>query len=384
MKIAYISLTSFSDCDLPLIKEMTDRGVDITYYLIVADSTKKGALINIGKVKDVCKVLPASDYPELDVVAPYIDISKVRVANMPVPHSYAPSSFLLAYRLRKELSRGNFDLIHVTWPLDYPFYQLYTLRKPFVVTVHDPIPHSNDKTFRSKFKRSAIFKRADRYILLNKIQKEMFENRYKINDSDVEISRLGIYTHLKNVPAQKPMVKDDYILFAGSIFPYKGVRYITQAMEAINKKHPGIKLVIAGRGVLDFDIEPYIKSGQVVLINRFITNEELASLITYSKFVCCPYRDATQSGVVMSAFALNKPVLATRVGALHEMIDEGRHGMLVPPCDSDALALAADTMLTGDALDRMAENIRHDYSQGNRSWGYIAEETIKIYEKTMV
>ena len=38
----------------------------------------------------------------------------------------------------------------------------------------------------------------------------------------------------------------------------------------------------------------------------------------------CPYTDATQSGVVYSSFALNTPVIATNVGGLSEMIDDGR------------------------------------------------------------
>lgn len=383
MKIAYISFTSFSDCDMPLISELIGLGMDITYYLIVSDRTKKGAIIDIDEIKDTCGIFPASDYPALSVLSQYIGLSKVKVANMSVPHSYAPSTFLLAYKLRKELLRQDFDLIHLTWPLDYPFYQLFTLRKPFVMTVHDPIPHSNDETLRDRFKRWATFKRTDRFILLNKTQRQEFESRYHIKDSDVELSRLGIYTHLQNTPATSSPVKGDYILFVGSVLPYKGVRYIVQAMDGINKKHPDVKLVIAGRGTPDFDLEPYIRSGQVIFINRFITNDELASLISHSKFVCCPYKDATQSGVVMSAFALDKPVLATRVGALHEMIDDGRHGMLVPPCDSKALEDAADALLADGILERMSESIRQDYSKGDRSWNSIAKGVVGIYKSVV-
>ena len=380
MKIAYISLTSFSDCDMPLIKELISQGVDITYYMIMSDRTKKGGMINIDEVKASCGILPASEYPALANLSPYIDLSKVKVANMVVAHSYALSTFRLAYKLKKELQKQNFDLIHLTWPLDYPFYQLFTLRIPFVMTVHDPIPHSNDETIRDKFKRWATFKRTDRFILLNNTQKEEFENRYNIKDANVRMSRLGMYTHLQDVPIQPSIVDGDYILFAGTILPYKGLRYIVEAMNGINKSHKDIKLVVAGKGTPDFDIHPYVESGQVILINRFITNEEMSSLIYHSKFVCCPYKDATQSGVVMSAFALYKPVLATKVGAMHETIVDERHGKLVAPCDSKALTEAAKALLTGDTLERMSENIRWDYSKGDRSWKSIAQGTIEVYE----
>lgn len=381
MRIAYISLTSFSDCDMPLVSELIRQGMDVTYYLIMSDRTKKGTIIDIDKIKNKCGVLPSSEYPALSVLSPYISLSKVKVVNMIIPHSYAPSTFLLAYKLRKELSRQHFDLIHLTWPLDYPFYQLFTLRIPFVMTVHDPIPHSNDETLRDRFKRWSTFKRTDRFILLNKTQKQEFENRYRIKSSNVDMSRLGIYTHLQNTSTIPPLVQGNYILFIGSLLPYKGAKYIVQAMDAINEKHPDIKLVIAGRGTPDFDIDPYLRKGQVVFLNRFITNEELKSLIAHSKFICCPYKDATQSGVVMSAFTLNKPVLVTKVGALHEAVLHNRHGMLVPPCDSKALADATDMMLTGDTLERMSENILQDYSQGERTWNAIAQGVINIYKK---
>lgn len=379
MKIAYISLTSFSDCDMPLIRELISMGIDITYYVIMSDRTKKGGMINIDKVKNYCGILPASDYPALSTLSPYIDLSKVRIANMIVAHSYVPSTFRLAYKLKNELKKQDFDVIHITWPLDYPFYQLFFLRIPFVMTVHDPIPHSNDETIRDKFKRWATFKRVNRFILLNNTQKQEFKKRYNIKDENIKMSKLGIYTHLQDVPIQSPIVDGDYILFVGTILPYKGVRYIVEAMNEIRKSHKNIRLVVAGKGKPDFDIHPYVESGQVVFINRFITNEELSSLIYHSKFVCCPYKDATQSGVVMSAFALYKPVLATKVGALHETIVDGRHGLLVTPCDSNALAEAAKALLTGDTLVRMSENIRRDFTQGEKSWQSIAQENIVVY-----
>ena len=384
MKIAYISLTSFSDCDMPLIKELIGQGIDITYYMIISDRTKKGGMININKVKDFCGVLPASDYPELSCLSSYIDLSKVRVANMIVAHSYAPSTFQLAYKLKKELKKQDFDVIHLTWPLDYPFYQLFSLRIPFVMTVHDPIPHSNDETIRNKFKRWATFKRVNRFILLNNTQKQEFEKRYNINEKNIKMSRLGIYTHLQDMPIQPSIVDGDYILFVGTILPYKGVKYIVEAMNEIKKTHKNIKLVVAGKGTPDFDIHPYVKNGQVIFINRFITNEELSSLIYHSKFVCCPYKDATQSGVVMSAFALYKPVLATKVGALHETIADGRHGSLVTPCDSNALAEAAKALLASDTLERMSDNIRWDFSHGERAWQSIAQENIEVYANAII
>ena len=118
-----------------------------------------------------------------------------------------------------------------------------------------------------------------------------------------------------------------------------------------------------------------------MFINRFIKDEELASLIRNCTAIVCPYVDATQSGVIMSAFALNKPVIATNVGALPEMVENGRHGILIPPRDSKAIEKAVRDMMKPSVAQEMAENIQKDFSTGQHSWATIAKELGNTYKK---
>ena len=378
MKIAYISFVSFSDCDIPFIKELIQIGIDVTYYIIVSNNTKYGPAINIKKTKDKCGIYNASEYQELSKSSFIAGIPRIRIVNMSVPHNYAPSSIVLGYKLRKELKTKKFDLIHITWPLDYPFFFIYTIKLPIIITVHDPIPHSSNETLRENFKRYVIFKRADKFILLNETQVTAFKKRYNIKNNKITISKLGPYTYLREIQ-KKRIIEGEYILFTGYISPYKGLKYLVKAMEEIHIRFPDIKLVVAGKGTPDFDIKLYTQNGTVIFINRFISSEELASLIEYSKFVVCPYIDATQSGVIMSSFAWNKPVLATNVGALHEMIGNNERGMLIPPKDHIALAKAAINMLEGNTLELMSKNIDYCYSVGNNAWRTITQDIKDMY-----
>ena len=150
-------------------------------------------------------------------------------------------------------------------------------------------------------------------------------------------------------------------------------------MRQLRERCPDLHLVIAGRGNFDFDIESYVAQGNITLINRFVTDGELRTLLQQSLFAVCPYVDATQSGVIMSAFALSTPVLATNVGALPEMLTHGRHGLLVPPRDATALAEAVRQMLDADVLRRMEQAIDDDFRSGSRSWSKIAERTTEIF-----
>lgn len=99
-------------------------------------------------------------------------------------------------------------------------------------------------------------------------------------------------------------------------------------------------------------------------------------------FVVCPYTDATQSGVVMSAFAYNKPVLVTDVGGLPEMAGNGRFGRIVKNNDVGALADAI-VQMTGspEELECCACNIASAYGSGRLSWQSIAKELNSEYKK---
>lgn len=379
MKIAYISLSVFTDCDIPLLNALAEKGVDITYYLIMSDKNKRGTVVSVDKMKQEAKVYPASDYPELKELMNEPGLRNMRIVNMPVAHNYSWKSFVLAHRFRKELEKQEFDLIHFTWPFDYCFFGLYSLEIPKLFTVHDPIPHSSDEKFIYNLQRGAAMRNADYFMLLNNTQKEEFKQRYSITDDRIFNSKLSIYTHLTDNEAETSLYDKPYILFMGSINPHKGIRYLCEAMEEVRKEQPQLQLVIAGKGTFDFNVKEYVDRGYVKLINRFIEVNELVTLVHHSQFVCCPYIDATQSGVIMSAFALGKPVLATKVGALHEMVEDGRHGFLVPPKDSHALAEAIIKMNSGTVLGNMSDNIVHDYRHGDNSWDSLAGKLIDNY-----
>ncbi|HEX6427231.1 MAG TPA: glycosyltransferase, partial [Niastella sp.] len=96
------------------------------------------------------------------------------------------------------------------------------------------------------------------------------------------------------------------------------------------------------------------------LIDKHIPNDELATLIQQAKFIVCPYKDATQSGVLMTAFGLNTPVIATDVGSFPEFIKDNVNGLLVPPGDPEKLADGMRFALRNDHYKTLAQNINND------------------------
>ena len=306
-KIAYISETVLTDCDLPLLHELS-KEVVVDYYIVVTNNSRQGTLIDL-TLKEKGGIYRATEYPELKVLEKWIQL-----------------------------------------------------------------------TFIKNFHRFCCIRFTPDFILLNKTQKAPFIKAYGISESRVHLSRLSIYTHLKESASAPRFCSNPYILFIGSIHSHKGIEYLCEAMEPIINDLPDMHVIIAGKGQFYFDISRYEKNPNYMFINRYISNEELVSLISNSIAVVCPYIDATQSGVIMSAFALNKPVIATNVGALPETVEDGRYGLLVPLKDSKALERAIRQIIQPGIAQQMSENIAHDYSAGVHSWSSIASGMLDIYD----
>ena len=110
--------------------------------------------------------------------------------------------------------------------------------------------------------------------------------------------------------------------------------------------------------------------------------EELAELVQQCAISVCPYTDATQSGVIMTCYSLCKPVIATNVGGLGEMVEHGKTGFLVPAKDSDALADAVIKMLDSPSnRENMQQYIQDNYFKGEKSWKAIVKKYISFYTR---
>ena len=105
--------------------------------------------------------------------------------------------------------------------------------------------------------------------------------------------------------------------------------------------------------------------------------EELSNLIYSSKFVVCPYREATQSGVLMTAFAMGKTVLATNIGAFPEYISDGINGKLTS-ADPQSIANGILSMLESDHYLTMEKNISSGYSSVDSM--HNTNTLIKVYD----
>lgn len=377
MKVIYYSHHFFADCDFPLVKALQDKGVDVHYYMPLEKGFRRGTIIELDSPIKKSRFIKASKVPELKKFKECIDLDRLYL----IQGSKWPYSIWLWLYTVYHMNRLHADVFHFTWQFTFRLEKLipFFLRvKNKVMTVHDPISHSGMNFEKN---RMLSFQFTDSFILLNQIQAEAFSKMYNIPDHKIYYSQLGSYETIRHVSAANHNIRCPYVLYFGSINQYKGIEYLLKAMKTVHDERPDIHLIIAGGGKFYFDVSDYQQLDYVHIFNRYVGIQELAGFLKDALFTICPYKDATQSGVVQTSLAMDVPVVATRVGNMPEVVKDGHNGLIVPPCDSKSLSSAILRLINDTTLlNTFKDNIKKDKST-YMSWNNIAEQYLKVYEQ---
>ena len=174
----------------------------------------------------------------------------------------------------------------------------------------------------------------------------------------------------------------DVALFFGYVRDYKGLDTLLEAWPRVRASRP-VTLVVAGefyeRPERYRALAARAGEGAVRFIDRYIPDDEVESLFKAADVAVLPYRSATQSGVTHVAYALDTPVITTRVGGLAETVREGETGLTVPPEDEAALAEAVVRFFEQGLAGGMAPHIAA--LKAAHSWEALARSSVDLIDE---
>lgn len=261
----------------------------------------------------------------------------------------------------------------------------YLRTKPFVLTIHDHKPHSGTDSqvkLRSRFHRGFLRRVANNVIVHGEVIKQETEAFMPWLKGKVHSVPHGILGS-KARPFQADW-QEGVILFFGRINKYKGLQYLVEAVELLQQRGLQVKALIAGTGPELASLRQRITgNSSFVLLEEYIPAEEVSSLFQRAQVVVLPYTDATQSGVAALALSHARPVIASDVGSIQEMVRPGVNGILVAPKDVGGLAEAIHQLLANrNEAVRMGERA-HQLALTEFSWEAIAKKTTAVYESLL-
>jgi alpha-maltose-1-phosphate synthase len=282
------------------------------------------------------------------------------------------------------------DVLHVQETRD-PWYDLTLLLNempPLVTTIHDVHQHPGDRDLAlgSRLTRQIPFRRSQQLIVHSNLQKETLVESVSTTHERVNVIPHGELGSLYQHWTQQFNITRDpsTLLFFGRIWPYKGLQYLVDAIPLVAKKIPDVRLIVAGKGE---NLRQYFPEGwdsnRYEIINRFISQAEVAKLFQRSTIAVLPYTEASQSGVALISYGLGTPVIASKIGGLGELIQHERDGLLVLPGNSQALANVIIRLLSDPLLQERLRVGALERCHTDLSWSTIAVRTIEVYQKAI-
>ncbi|AFZ26422.1 glycosyltransferase [Cylindrospermum stagnale PCC 7417] len=314
---------------------------------------------------------------------------RIRVIQLKKPRIRDPRNILVMSAMMRIIREIGPDVLHVQETND-PWYDLTLLfnkMPPLVTTIHDVFRHPGDRDLipGAEYTRRIAFYRSQQLIVHSDLLKNVLVQQFRVPQRRINVLPHGeLGTLFQHWAGSQAINREPYtILFFGRIWPYKGLKYLLEAMPLVIERIPEVKLIIAGRGdnieklINDQDKKHY------EILNSFIPNEAVAALFQRSAATILPYIESSQSGVAAISYATGTPVIASNIGGLGEMIRDEQDGLLVPPRDVRALADAIIRLLSDSNLLRQMQAGALKRCQQDLNWSHIAAQTVEVYNQAI-
>lgn len=338
----------------------------------------------LAKQEEVMLILLEPLEPDyyVDLLMDKID-SSIKTIVLPNFRQYHPANLPSLIKVVNSVKDFDPDVLHL---LSEHLWQSLALawltRYPTVATIHDPVFHEGQDNVWSKLIRYITLKFTDEVIVHGQKLKELFIQKYRWSTSKVYViayGHFGIFTQF----AQADVQEERAVLFFGSIQPYKGLEYFIQCQPIVSKEVPQVKFIIAGSGDLTSEQKAKVSREPFCLHNYYISPKQIAYFMQMASIVVLPYVDASQTGVIPIAYAFRKPVVATTVGSLPEIVRDGETGYLVPPRNAQKLAEAVIKLLKDERLRKQMGENGYKMIKEDLDWDRIAQKTMQVYNKAL-
>jgi glycogen synthase len=309
------------------------------------------------------------------------------------------------------------DVVHChTWYSHFAGCLLKQLSgAPLVLTTHSLEPHRPWKAEQlgtayraSTWIERTAYQNADGVVAVSGAMRKDVHDLYGVPDDRIRVIHNGI-----DLRQYRPMPDPDvlvslgirpdlpFVLFVGRITRQKGIIHLVNAIPHMD---PGVQIVLCagapdtpdiGREMTEaVDRARHASRNPVVWIAEMLPREQVIALYTHAAVFVCPSVYEPFGIINLEAMACETPVVASAVGGIPEVVEDGETGLLVPtdprsasdvePRDPDRFArgLAAavnELMGAPDVRARMAARARQRVEE-QFSWTSIARQTLQFYQ----
>ncbi len=312
---------------------------------------------------------------------------------------FAPALETLSIGLAMARDAVDADVVHAhTWYADMAGLWIRTLHRiPLVVTLHsmEPLrPWKADQLgsgylLSSWIEKTAV-EAADRVIAVSERMRDDILAHFRCEPAKVVVIHNGIdperFRRTERRDALDRLgVTSPYVLFVGRITDQKGIFHL---LEAAPKLPAGVQVVLCASAPDTPEIEERLRRAvaaqpSILWINEMVPVEVVGQLYSHAAVFCCPSVYEPFGLINLEAMACETPVVASAVGGILEVVEDGKTGILVPPAKPDELAAALRRVLENAALGRSMGQAGRRRVEARFSWASVAERTERVYAEAI-
>jgi len=168
----------------------------------------------------------------------------------------------------------------------------------------------------------------------------------------------------------------------------KGLVHLLDAFGKVSRKYPAVMLKVYGEGPLRDELLAHARqlglNGDDIFVGTFIDREELSCIMQKTDIFVMPSLLEGQPVSLVEAMSYERPIIASAVGGIPELIQDGVNGLLCAPGDSDGLAQKVALLVEDPVLRTKLGNMaRKSYEQGPFQPASVCENFVSIYKRVL-
>ena len=266
-----------------------------------------------------------------------------------------------------------------------------------VYTVHNVLPHDSRGGGPERRRFERVYRKVNALVCHTKTSQRRLVEEFGIAPSKIWHIPHGPLQPVRGSSEESVKVEDvidsdltsPLVVLFGLLRPYKGYDFLLRAWPQVKQRVDTAQLAIVGRAneSVQQTIETLVADlgvdASVSRLYRYVSEEELHSVIQAADVLVYPYRNITQSGALFTGMNAGKAIVATNVGGFRETLRDKETGRIVEFGNQDQLATALEDLLTDPSRRaKLGEAVRRDL-QTRFSWEEIAQQTRECYRSVL-
>jgi len=305
-------------------------------------------------------------------------------------------------KLREIMSRERFDVIHDNQTLGYGLLLAKSLGVPIVATIHHPITAdlaaslAESETWRRRLRwvlfysflimQGIVSRRMERVVTVSKTSAEDTIHAFKLRKDRVRVVHNGIDTGIFKRIDHVEKEPNSLVILGKAQDKNKGVPYLLKAVQLL-KGEVDVKVSVVGNqgpdGGYGTRLVQELGIADRVTFTGPLDTDELVRLYSSAEIAVTASLYEGFGLPAAEAMSCGTPVIATKAGALPEVVGGDGTGILVPPADPAALAAAIKRILADKPLRQKMGEAARKRIEDSFSWEVAARDTLKVYEEVL-